>query len=133
MKLRKRLGAAAVALMVIAPAAHARTLNVAVEANTPDIVGADLAYAVREQIARSAEYHLVGNSDEGSYIAIEIASLAVGEAYMPGLETAVSVSFVAPGRYFIGGDVLTCGVKAVPVCAQDILGDLDRLLHSAKP
>lgn len=98
----------------------------AVRCSSHDTVGEKICSAIRDRIAESPRYYLVGDSRGWT---LNVITLDPWErSFLGGNATAVSASLVHDGRY--AGSVLHyCGGRKANDCALSILTETDNVVQ----
>jgi hypothetical protein len=113
---------------------HRRTVYIAQYGH--DAVGQEVAYRLREEVAKSARYKIAPESQ--SELKIELVSADEGEARFADRGTSSAISYVFTIRssacaerdwLFLKQGVYIAGKDRTAVVAQGILGTLDKALN----
>ncbi len=133
MSLLKTLAGAIIALGLSAQIAQANVYPVSVSQSGSDMVGQEIATLVTNQIAQSADLHLVGINSKVLHVQISLVSLsgAAATGYGENWSSAIAYVFsLQPSDYLVNAGVEICGSDRVQQCADMILGDLRTAIHN---
>jgi hypothetical protein len=118
-------------------AADDARIDVAVDCNCPDPVGAGFCAAFKDKVIESPGYRLVPNSSTGYGIGVHFSSVDLWEginSQLSGRITAVSVAFTIyaeklPGEVYADSSVFRVGKGTFPEMSTKIVGALGQIVN----
>jgi len=118
-------------------AASDSRMDVAVDCNCPDTVGAGFCVAFKQKVSDSPGYRLVPNSSTGYGIGVHFSSVDLWQginAQLAGRISAVSVAFTIyaeklPGEVYADSSVFRVGKDTFPEMSSKIVGALGQIVN----